>query len=178
MNAQDLAKGNIEVKISGGFVDAGNGPARVPAPALGIEGAFGLSRFLAITAGYTHDYLNSARLVTCDSIPFYPPGQTFIPKNCVSSEFQHEFMGGLRISVPNPTRITPHLNLDIGAIKQTSTSSPASASDGRTEFGFAPGIGADIKIIRHFGISIDANFVKASRTTGFYHVMGGAYVRF
>ena len=67
-------------------------------------------------------------------------------------------MGGFRISMPNPTRITPHLDLAAGAIKQTSTSSPASFSDGRTEFGFAPGIGADIKVMRHFGVSIDANF--------------------
>ena len=87
-------------------------------------------------------------------------------------------MGGFRISMPNPTRITPHLDLAAGAIKQTSTSSPASFSDGRTEFGFAPGIGADIKVMRHFGVSIDANFVKANHMTGFYHVMGGLYFLF
>lgn len=162
--AQDLGKGNVEIKISGGFVDAGNGPARVAAPALGIEGAFGLSRFLAVTVGYTHDYLNSAVLVTCDPTPFNLAGQTIIPNNCVSAEFQHEFMGGVRISAPNATRVTPHLEFAVGAIKQTSTSSPASFSNGRTEFGFAPGLGADIKIVRHFGISIDANFVKAHHT--------------
>jgi len=125
------------------------------------------------------DRLHSdSRLVTCDLAPFDLPGQTVIPKNCVSAEFQHEFMGGFRISMPNPTRITPHLDLAAGAIKQTSTSSPASFSDGRTEFGFAPGIGADIKVMRHFGVSIDANFVKANHMTGFYHVMGGLYFLF
>jgi len=176
--AQDLGKGNVEVKISGGFIDAGNGPVRVAAPALGIEGAFGLSRFLAVTGGYTHDYLNSASLVTCDPAPLNLPGQTIIPKNCVSAEFQHEFMGGVRISAPNVGRVTPHLEFAVGALKQSSTSSPASFSNGRTEFGFRPGLGADLKIVRHFGISIDANFVKAHHTTGFYHVMGGVYFLF
>jgi hypothetical protein len=176
--AQDLGKGNFEVRASAGIVNAGDGPVRVVAPAFGIEGAFGLSRFLALTAGYTHDNLHDSNLVTCDPPPYNLPGETYIPKNCVSYEFQHEFMGGVRLSVPNRSRITPHLQLSLGAIRQTSTSGPASFATGKTEFGFGPGAGLDFKITRHFGTSIDANFVKANRYTGFYHVMGGVFYRF
>jgi hypothetical protein len=147
-------------------------------PALGIEGAFGLSRFVALTAGYTHDYLLDSALVTCDKPAFIQPGETFRLKNCISYEFQHEFMGGVRISAPNRSRITPHLEFSLGAVKQTSTSSPADFATGKTEFGLSPGAGVDYKLSRHFGLVVDANFVKANRITGFYHVMGGVFFRF
>jgi len=183
--AQDLEKGRFEIRASGGIVNAGNtdmrlsdAPLRVVSPAFGIEGAFGLSRFVALTAGYTHDYLLDSALVTCDKPPFIQPGETFRLKNCISYEFQHEFMGGVRISAPNRSRITPHLEFSLGAVKQTSTSSPADFATGKTEFGLAPGAGVDFKIMRHFGVGVDANFVKANRITGFYHVMGGVFFRF
>ena len=38
--------------------------------------------------------------------------------------------------------------------------------------------GLDFKLSRHFGVGVDANFVKANRITGFYHVMGGVFFRF
>jgi hypothetical protein len=176
--AQDLEKGGFEVRAFGGIINAGNGPTRVVSPAVGIEGAFGISRFVALTAGYTHDYLHDSALVTCDPPAFILPGQTTIPKNCVSYEFQQEFMGGVRVSAPNRSRLTPHLQFSLGAVRQTSTSSPASFASGKTEFGLGPGAGVDCKITRHFGTSIDVNFVKANRLTGFYHVTGGVFFRF
>jgi hypothetical protein len=175
---QDLEQGHFEIRALGGIVNAGNGPVRVVSPTLRIEGAFGLSRFVALTAGYTHDFLLDSALVTCDSPPFILPGETFRLKNCISHEFQHEFMGGVRISAPNRSRITPHLQFSLEAVRQTSTSSPADFATERTEFGFGPGVGVDVKIMQHFGTSVDANFVKANRMTGFYHVMGGVYIRF
>ena len=172
LNAQDLGKGGFEVRASWGIVNAGNGIDRVISPTIGVEGAFGLSRIIALTAGYTHDSLHDPVLVTCR--PFLIPP----PKDCTSYEFQHEFMGGVRISAPNRTRITPHLQFALGAVRQTSTSSPASSATGKTEFGFGPGAGLDYKLTRHFGIGVDANYVKANSLPGFYHVTGSVFFRF
>jgi hypothetical protein len=179
IHAQDLGKGRFEVRASGGIINAGNGPVRVVSPTFGIEGAFGLSRFIAITAGYTYHSLRNYALVTCDSPPFDLPGETFRDKNCTSYEFQYEFMGGVRISAPNRSRITPHLQISLGAIKQNSPLLlPSGLTPGKTEFGFGPGAGVDYKLSRHFGVGVDANFVKANRFTGFYHVTGSVFFRF
>ncbi len=172
LNAQDLGKGGFEVRAYGGIINAGGGPVRITSPTAGVEGAFGLSRFVALTAAYTHDSLHDSALVTCRAF-LIPP-----PKDCTSYEFQHEFMGGVRISAPNRTPITPHLQFALGAVRQTSTSSPASFATGETEFGFGPGAGLDYKLTRHFGIGVDANYVKANRLPGFYHVTGSVFFRF
>jgi Outer membrane protein beta-barrel domain len=166
-NADNLGKGSFEVRASGGF-NASNGPVSSPLPSYELQAAFGISKFFALTAGYTHDYLQDTGFGFFCLLP--------TPAAC-NQEFHnriHEFMGGVRFSVPNPSPITPHVHFGMGAVRQTSDFSGSS----RTEFGIAPGGGLDYKLSRHFGIGIDANFVKANRFTGFYHVIGGVFFRF
>jgi hypothetical protein len=177
LNAQNLGKGGFEIRAFGGIVNAGGGPVRIIESAAGVQGAFGLSRFVAVTAGYTHDYSLDSFLIDCPSgaTHIYLPGQTFIPKDCTNYGFQNEFMGGFRISAPNRSAITPHVEFSLGAVKQTAGDNFAT---GRTEFGFGPGAGLDYKLTRHLGIGVDANYVKANRLPGFYHVTGSVFFRF
>jgi opacity protein-like surface antigen len=178
--AQDLRSSGFEVRASGGIINVGSGSVRIASPSPGFQGAFGLSRFIALTAGYTYDHMHGGDFVTCPSLPTAPnlPGQTFVPKDCSNFGFQHEFIGGVRISAPNRNAITPHIQFNLGAVKQTGNWMSEPFVTGRTEFGFGPGAGIDYKLSRHFGIGVDANFVKANRMTGFYHVTGDVFFRF
>ena len=174
VHAQDLEKGRFEIRASGG-INAGGGPIDSPAPSYQVQAAFGLSRFFALTGDYTHDYLPDFEFV------FAVPGQ--FSQGVVQNRIQ-EFMGGVRFSVPNHSPITPHLEFSMGAVRRTSDPSSTNSrlflplSSTQTEFGLAPGAGLDFKLGRHFGVGVDANFVKANRITGFYHVMGSVYFRF
>jgi opacity protein-like surface antigen len=179
--AQDLEKGGFEVRASGG-VNAGSRPVEGTSPSFAVEGAYGLSRFVAVTGSYTHDFLNETSSLFCTVPGFLSPG--VIPSGCNRVDLHsriREFMGGVRLSVPNSSRITPYVRLSIGAVRQTTDSSPPApfaGSTDKTEFGFAPGAGLDFKLTRHFGVGADATYVKADRFTGFYHVTGGVFFRF
>ena len=125
--AQDLGKGHFELRASGGIIDAGNGPFRSALPSYELEAAFGLSRFFAVTGGYTHDYLRDTGFTFCALPGFVLPGQVVNPSDCNQLEFQNrfqEFMGGVRFSVPNHSPITPHLQFSMGAVRQTSDPFP------------------------------------------------------
>jgi opacity protein-like surface antigen len=166
--ADDLGKGSFEVRAAGGINASNRDVLGSPLPSFELQAAFGISKFFALTAGYTHDYLQDTGFGFFCLLP--------TPAAC-NQEFHnriHEFMGGVRFSVPNLSPITPHLQFGMGAVRQTSDFSGFS----RTEFGIAPGAGLDFKLSHHFGIGVDANFVKANRFTGFYHVMGGVFFRF
>jgi len=185
--AQDLGKGHFELRASGG-INESSSPTGSPFPSYQIGAAFSLSRFFALTADYTRDYLRRTEIPDCTGEVVEPGRVIVIP--CINDEFRNrinEFMGGFRFSVPNRSPITPHLQFSLGAVRQTtepySTNTTASIynpfiGSTLTEFAFAPGAGIDYKISHHFGIGIDANLVKANRMTGFYHVMGGVFFRF
>jgi hypothetical protein len=170
--AQDLGKGRFELRASGG-INAGGGPLGSPSPSYDLEAAVGLSRFFALTADYTHNYLPDIEFA------FLYPGPANFNRQVIHNRI-HEFLGGVRFSVPNHSPITPHLQFSMGAVRRTSDPFfPAFVtSSAQTEFGLAPGAGLDFKLSRHFGVGVDANFVKANRITGFYHVMGGVFFRF
>jgi hypothetical protein len=179
ISAQDLERGRFEVRAFGGT----NAVGWNREPSWGAGGAFGLSKFVAITAGYTHDNLQSLSLLLCTSPFFLLPGQTIDPTSCVRNDVNsalHEFMGGVRVSAVNRSRFTPYAGFSLGAVKRTSHSSSAGFGEGAdlTEFGFAPGAGLDVKVTRHFGVCADAAYVKANRFTGFYRVTGGVFFRF
>jgi hypothetical protein len=164
VHAQDLEKGRFEIRASGG-INAGGGPIDSPSPSYDLEAAFGLSRFFALTGDYAHDYLP-------DSVfAFLLPVQANFGLQVVHNRIQ-EFLGGVRFSLPNHSPITPHLQFSMGAVRRTSDPSPANSrlflvmSSAQTEFGLAPGAGLDYKLSRHFGVGVDANFVKANRMTG------------
>jgi hypothetical protein len=173
--AQDLGKGRFELRASGG-INAGGRPIGSPSPSYDLEAAFGLSRFFALTGDYAHDYLPDIEFAF--GLPvFFFPGQSNV--QVIHNRIQ-EFLGGVRFSVPNRSRITPHLQFSMGAVRRTSDPFSAAfvTSSAQTEFGLAPGAGLDYKVSRHFGVGVDANFVKANRMTGFYHVTGGVFFRF
>jgi len=168
--AQDLGKGRFELRASGG-INAGGGPIGSPSPSYDLEAAFGLSRFFALTGDYAHDYLPDI------GFAFVVPGR--FNQQVIQNRIQ-EFLGGVRFSVPNHSPITPHLQFSMGAVRRTSDPFFAAfvTSSTQTEFGLAPGAGLDYKVSRHFGVGVDANFVKPNRMTGFYHVTGGVFFRF
>jgi len=168
--AQDLGKGQLELRASGG-INAGGRPIGSPSPSYDLEAAFGLSRFFAFTGDYAHDYLPDI------GFAFVVPGR--FNQQVIQNRIQ-EFLGGVRFSVPNHSPITPHLQFSMGAVRRTSDPFFAAfvTSSTQTEFGLAPGAGLDYKISRHFGVGVDANFVKPNRMTGFYHVTGGVFFRF
>jgi hypothetical protein len=169
VRAQDLGTGRFESRASGG-INAGGGPIDSPSPSYDLEAAFGLSRFFALTGDYAHDYLPDTRFLICLGVCIQQASQDRI----------QEFLGGVRFSVPNHSPITPHLQFSMGAVRRTGDPlfSAFVTSSAQTEFGLAPGAGLDYKISRHFGVGVDANFVKANRMTGFYHVTGGMFFRF
>jgi hypothetical protein len=177
--AQDLGKGRLELRASGG-INAGGGPIGSPSPSYDLEAAFGLSRFFALTGDYAHDYLPDSEFAFILPV-FAVQGQFNV--HVIQNRIQ-EFLGGVRFSVPNHSPITPHLQFSMGAVRRSSDPSPANSrsflvmSSAQTEFGLAPGAGLDYKVSRHFGVGVDANFVKANRMTGFYHVTGGVFFRF
>ena len=183
MSAADLERGHFEIRASGGMNGGANGYGHTGEPSWSIEGAVGLSRFVALTAGYTHDDLRSQSLLFCTSPFLIVPGQIIDPANCARNDVDsalHQFMGGVRFSAVNSSRLTPYVRLDLGAVKRTSHSSSPGFSDGRdlTEFAFAPGAGLDLKLTRHFGVGAEAAYVKPNRFGGFYRVMGGVFFRF
>jgi hypothetical protein len=49
LSAQDLAAGHVEVRFLGGANYSYTGSGRAASPSYSIEGAFGLSRFVALT---------------------------------------------------------------------------------------------------------------------------------
>ena len=53
--AQELGKGGFEVRASGGL-NASSGRFGSISPSYELDVAFGISRLLAVTAGYTHDF--------------------------------------------------------------------------------------------------------------------------
>jgi len=173
--AEDLGKGRLELRASGG-INAGGGPIGSPSPSYDLEAAFGLSRFFALTGDYAHDYLPDSEFAFILPV-FAVQGQFNV--HVIQNRIQ-EFLGGVRFSVPNHSPITPHLQFSMGAVRRTSDPFFAAfvTSSAQTEFGLAPGAGLDYKVSRHFGVGVDANFVKANRMTGFYHVMGGVFFRF
>jgi hypothetical protein len=154
--AQDLGKGRFEIRASGG-INAGGGPLGSPSPSYDLEAAFGVSRFFALTGDYAHDYLPDTRFLICLGVCIQQASRNRI----------QESLGGVRFSVPNHSPITPHLQFSMGTVRRTSDPffSAFVTSSAQTEFGLAPGAGLDFKLSRHFGVGVDANFVKANRIT-------------
>jgi hypothetical protein len=181
LSAQDLAAGHVEARFLGGANYSYTGSGRAAAPSYSIEGAFGVSRFVALTGSYTHDGLPDSNLFLC----FADRPSDISLSNCTrytSSRRIHEFMGGVRVSAINRTRFTPYVQMSLGTLRQTTDSlqTPQVSSTGGeiTRFGVAPGLGVDVKLTRHFGIAIDARSVKAIDFHWLYRTTGGVFVRF
>lgn len=181
--AQDLERGGFEIRGSGGINGGASPYNHTGDPGWRIEGAYGLSRFIAVTAGYTHDNLQTRAFFVCGT-PFpIQPGQSLDLTNCNSSGIDsalHEFMGGVRFSAANHTRLTPYVRFDLGAVRQTSHSSSSTFNPGPdiTKFAFSPGAGVDLQLTHHLGVGAEAEYVKPNRLGGFYRVMGGVFFRF
>src|SRR5262249_53576724 len=112
--AQDLRRGRFEIRARGGINNTRFGTA----PAVWVEGAFGLSKSVASTGTYVHDYLNDDTIRFCVVSFFILPGQQIGQCTAAPSGTRriHEFMGGLRLSLPNRSKFTPFVHASLGAV--------------------------------------------------------------
>jgi opacity protein-like surface antigen len=174
------AEDKIEIRGFGGGVNAGNLLLGQPAYSAGLEGALRLNRIIAVTGDYAFDHLGSIDTSFCFQSTCSQSHQ---------SQTLHEFMGGVRFSIPNRSRISPYAGISAGGAALTGKFSASGAgfsssgSNSSTKFAFAIGAGADYRISRRTGINVEARGVAVSfgvdsipgwivRTTG------GFYFRF
>jgi sorbitol-specific phosphotransferase system component IIA len=181
VSAQDLESGHVEMRFLGGTNYSYPGPSREIWPTYSIEGAIGVTRWIAATAGYTRDMLPDSNITGCS---LFPTGIDGVG-NCTyyaSGRRIQEFMGGVRVSGVNPTHFTPFAQVSVGAVRQTTDSFHAAtvsfSGSEFTRFGVAPGVGLDVKLTRHLGIAFDARAVKAVDFHWFYRATGGMFLRF
>jgi hypothetical protein len=175
----DLSHGKVEIRGFGGGINAGNMLLNQPAFSAGVEGAFGLNRIIALTGYYAFDHLGTVDSVSCSS------------SECSQSHERrtmHEFMGGVRFSIPNRSRITPYGAVDAGRVLQTETFSLSGSgfsyagSLAVSRFAIALSGGANYRINRRTGINVDVRGIAASpglESTGWMvRTAAGYYFRF
>jgi opacity protein-like surface antigen len=172
---EDLDHGRKEIRLFGGSA-VGNAVLHAPAFSGGVEAAVRLNRFIALTGNYAYNNLGSQTLKDCST-----GGCTEI----AGSGRADEFMGGIRVSVPNRHRITPYVALTLGGVRVeatarvTSPSGNFSDSQSETKFGAGLGAGLDYRISRRFGFSVDARAIEPVPTAAWYvRTTGGLYFRF
>ena len=107
--AQDgnLTHGRKEIRGFGGMT-FGNSYLQRLTFSGGVEVAFGLNRYFGLTADYAYNSLGKDETAFC--IP---------PSSCTfkQTEKAHELMGGIRISVPNRSRVTPYASITTGLVR-------------------------------------------------------------
>jgi hypothetical protein len=161
----DLERGIYEVR---GFVGrAGHAPTVFGHSKLsgGVGAAMGLNRYLALTGHYALDRMS--RLNWCFIGPCTP----------LDNERMHEFMGGLRLSFPNDSRVTPYAAGTFGAVRLVNFGS--SVSNPSTRFGVGAGLGLNIRIRPRIGIALDLHPVHAVSTEIWVvRLTAGMYYRF
>jgi Outer membrane protein beta-barrel domain len=175
----DLSHGKVEIRGFGGGINAGNLLLNQPAFSAGVEGAFGLNRIVALTGYYAFDHLGTVDSASCFS------------SGCSQSHERrtmHEFMGGVRFSIPNRSRITPYGDVNAGGVLRTETFS-LSGSDvsyagsfSVSRFAVSVGAGANYRISRRTGINVDVRGTAANpspESTGWIvRTTAGYYFRF
>ena len=171
----DLDRGKKEVRVFAGM-STSRAVSVDPTLSAGAEAAVGLNRMIALTGNY--------------AISFHRIGDQYCAFNDCFDFEEHrrlnEFMGGVRFSVPNPSRITPYGVVTAGALvltDHTSASGTAFGSISNTEssvrFGVAVGGGINFRITPRFGIAFDARGIDPIPGTAWYvHTIGGVYFRF
>jgi opacity protein-like surface antigen len=173
--SSDLDRGKKEVRVFAGM-STSRAVSVEPTFSGGAEAAVGLNRIIAITGNY--------------ATSFHRISDQYCAFNeCLNFEEHRrldEFMGGVRFSVPNPSRITPYGVVTAGALvltDHTSASGPSFRSISSTEssahFGVAVGGGVNFRITPRFGIAFDARGIYPIPSTAWYlPTTGGVYFRF
>jgi hypothetical protein len=173
--SSDLDRGKREVRVFAGM-STSRAVSVEPTLSAGAEVAVGLNRIIALTGNY--------------ATSFHHIGDQYCAfDDCFNFEEHrrlHEFMGGVRFSVPNPSRITPYGVATAGALvltDHTSASGPAfgsiSNTGSSTHFGVAMGGGVNFRITARFGIAFDARAINPVPSTAWYmRTTVGVYFRF
>jgi opacity protein-like surface antigen len=133
-----------------------------------------LNRFIALTGNY--------------ATSFHRIGDRFCSsEGCVEFEDHRrldEFMGGVRFSVPNASRITPYGAVTAGVLALTSRTSTSGTAFGGTSntnshFGVAAGGGVTFSLTQRFGVVFDARAIYPVPGTAWHvRTAAGVYFRF
>lgn len=175
--------GRMELRMSGG-INAGSGReplAPKTPPSVGIEGAVGLNRNVAVIGEYTYNAL----------------GQYALKRPCLFCGTAgvkariHGFLGGFRVAATNRSLVTPYGAFVVGAVRPSSSAAAEgvipldiaavglSNTGGPTlHFAFGAGGGLKFKISRDLGIDLDICAVKAMNLRWYFTPTVGFYVRF
>ncbi len=159
----DLERGRYEVRGFGGLAGDSSNIFGDPKFSGGVGAAMGLNRYVALTGHYALDRIGRSNW--CFFGPCAP----------LANEKAHEFMGGLRLSFPNHSRITPYAAGTIGAVRLVNFSSSATIPS--TQFAVGVGVGLNIRIHQRIGVALDLHAVHAVSTevwvirptAGFYY---------
>lgn len=159
----DLERGRYEVRGFGGLAGDSSNIFGDPKFSGGVGAAMGLNRYVALTGHYALDRIGRSYFLCFSTCP------------PLADEKMNEFMGGVRLSVPNHSRITPYAAGTIGAVRLVNFGS--SVSNPSTQLGVGAGLGLNIRIRPRIGIALDLHTVHAVSTevwvirptAGFYY---------
>ncbi len=190
--AQDLLPGHIEARALGGMnydltnydsldrffpgVDlrAALKTGRIH-PTYAFEAAVGLTRWAALVGSYTHNQRSDAKLPNCEGT---------LCDVSRADHRRHEFMGGFRASLPTQTRFAPYAQISVGAIRESwdtlvlLPSIPPLPPKAVTRFAVEPGVGVNVMLTRHLGVTLDVRGVKALDFDWAFRTTGGVLWRF
>lgn len=158
-----LEQGRFEVRGFGGLAGDSSNIFGDPKFSGGVGAAMGLNRYVALTGHYALDRIGRSNW--CFSGPCAP----------LANEKAHEFMGGLRLSLPNHSRVTPYAAGTIGAVRLVNFNSSATIPS--TQFAAGVGVGLNIRIHQGIGAALELHGVRAVSTevwvirptVGFYY---------
>jgi hypothetical protein len=130
----------------------------------GVEAAYYVRRYLALTGNYAFDRIG------IDPFCVFGPCGPFPDENI------HEFMGGARVSLPGH-RAEPYLAATIGGLRLTNINGVTSNQS--TNFGYAVGVGVNIGITHRTGVDLDLRGLDAvSSKVWFVRPSVGFFFRF
>lgn len=162
----DLDRGRVEINgFVGTTVDTSTIFGTSSKVGGGVEAAFGVNRHVAVTGDYSFNRIGQEGFLC------------FAPCTPLPDETIHEFMGGIRFSLPNGSRFTPYATGTIGGLRLAEFAFNSRGSS--TEFAFGVGLGLGVRISRRTGIVLDLRGVDAvSPSVWFVQPSAGFYFRF
>jgi len=162
----DLDRGRVEINgFIGTTVDTSSVFGTSAKVGGGVEAAFGVNRHVAITGDYSFNRIGQTGFLC------------FGPCMPLPDETIHEFMGGVRFSLPNSSRFTPYATGTVGGLRLGNFGLSSAGSS--TEFALGMGLGLDVRITRRTGILVDLRGVDAvSPGIWFVQPSAGFFFRF
>ncbi|MEO5924909.1 MAG: outer membrane beta-barrel protein [Bryobacteraceae bacterium] len=141
----------------------------------GVEGAVNLNSIFAVTGHYVYNDLGSGIRLFCDT--------PTCGRVTGTAGFQ-EYMGGIRLRGNADGRVSPYIGISVGGVRLATKAmvnipgTTIQLQDSATKFAYAPGIGFDVKIVKHFAIGLDARYVKATDLAWYVRTGLGLTFRF